>query len=217
MKHFSYNTRYPKMNKNHVKGDGISREKLPNYYKLGEFNEDFGSKIMEVYKATVNENHIGSKSTYEMSIESPLRTYFPPTYRQVILQKPVTDGSFEKDYTSFSENTEILTDISNYLNGITFYRARIAVLPPGDVLDWHIDTNTSVLCRVHFVISDSAHWFIDRKGEVDEKVLKQGEIWFTNTGYSHKVINDTTSDRIVVTIGCNSTDLVNNWDILSDN
>ena len=210
---FNYNKRYPKMNKNHVKGNGIDRKYLPNFFKLGEFDQNLINDVMKVYSDTINENHIGSRSTYEMSIDSPLRTYFPETYRQIILQKPLTDGSFEKDYQSFEENTVILNKVNNLLKGITFYRCRIATLPAGDVLDWHIDTNTSVLSRVHFIISDNAHWFIDRKGTVEGKILKKGEIWFTNTGYNHKVINDTNKDRIVLTVGCNSEDLDTHWNI----
>lgn len=210
---FNYNKRYPKINKTHVRGEGIDRKHLPNYFKLGEFDQDLIDDIMKVYYDTINENHIGSESNYEMSIESPLRTYFPKTYRQIILQNPVTDGSFEKDYQSFDENTDILNKVKDLLKGITFYRCRIATLPAGDVLDWHIDTNTSILSRVHFIISDNAHWFIDRKGTVEEKILKKGEIWFTNTGYNHKVINDTDRDRIVVTVGCDSRDLDKHWNL----
>lgn len=213
---FNHNDRYPKINKNHVKGNGIDRKYLPNYFKLGEFDQGLIEDVMKVYYLTINENHIGSNSEYEMSTESPLRTYFPETYRQIILQKPLTDGSFEKDYQSFEENTNVLNKVKNLLKGITFYRCRIATLPAGDILDWHIDTNTSVLSRVHFVISDNAHWFINRKGIVEEKILRKGEIWFTNTGYNHKVVNDTNKDRIVVTVGCDSRDLVNNWN-LNDN
>ena len=32
------------------------------------------------------------------------------------------------------------------------YRARISVMPPGHELFWHIDTDTSVLCRMQLAI-----------------------------------------------------------------
>lgn len=213
---YSYNERYPRINRAHGRGDGVDRKHLPNYFKLGEFDQTFIDMVLNVYSATKEINHIGTVENYEMSIMSPLRTYFPETYRQIILQSPMTDGSFEKDYVRFDRYPDILEKIKQFIKGITFYRARIAVLPAGDVLDWHIDTNTSILSRVHFVISESTRWFIDRRGDIEEKILKRGEIWFTNTGYRHKVINDSKFDRIVLTIGCNSKDLCQHWNISND-
>lgn len=203
---WKWNKRYPKVNKHHVRGTGADRADLPLYCKLGEFGQDLVDACMSIYNADKTHNDIGRKDTYEMSIDSPLKQYFPDTYQQVMLQLPATDGSNEFDYTNETKYADIINLARTYLP-VEFYRARLAVLYPGDVLDWHIDTNTSVSCRAHFVIQGNPEWFIDKKGNIEHKIFNKGEIWFTNTGYMHKAVNFTQDTRITLTIGMHSSEL----------
>jgi len=89
-----------------------------------------------------------------------------------------------------------------------FYRARLAILPAGACLDWHIDTDTSVSCRIQIPLQGSMTWQIRKKDRLEVSHMKPGSIWFTNTGYEHRVENVGNEDRVVLTIGCQSHFLV---------
>lgn len=197
---FEFNKAYPAVNRRNALGPGPRRNRLPNYFPVGEFDHRLTSLCLELCNRLSGYNDIMGES-YNMSKSSPLCAYFPSTYRQILLQSARTTGLFESDYTE-DRYPEILEEIRRALPGVDFYRARLAVLPPGQVLDWHIDTDTSVSCRIQFPIKGSSNWSIDRKGLLEEKALLPRQIWFTNTGYLHKVENSGHEDRIVLTIGC---------------
>ncbi|MFP3345810.1 hypothetical protein R0J87_25335, partial [Halomonas sp. SIMBA_159] len=70
-------------------------------------------------------------------------------YRQVLLQQqtPETDPDIEQNYQQWISGTEKTQQFMTETFG-TVCRSRIAVTPPGQSLEWHIDTDTSVLCRI---------------------------------------------------------------------
>lgn len=197
---FKFNQAYPAVNRRNARGQGPNRRFLPNYYKLGSFDEDFRDKCMSLALQNSDHNDI-QKSVYNMSKESPLCEFFPSSYRQILLQHAATSGLFEKDFI-VDYQSDILSDLRRILNDLDFFRARLSVLPPRQSLDWHIDTDTSVACRIQFILSGDASWSIDRKGVIESKVMRRGEIWFANTGYLHKVENRSDQDRWVLTLGC---------------
>ncbi len=209
---FNFNERYPPFNKKHVAGDKkYSRKKFVNYSLLGEIDPSFKQLAVSFLKNfDPNYNDIGIDSTYRMSQRSPLRTYFDERYRQVLIQRPLSDGENEDDYLD-SLDAPLVDACKEYLKGIDIFRTRFAILPPDSVLDWHIDTNTSVACRVHFSLFGKCLWKIQRNGTTHEYLLDENKILFTNTGYSHRVETIENNDRIVITIGCKPTDLTSKF------
>lgn len=209
-----FNKKYPKFNRKHVIGTGIKRKFLPNFIKLGDFsqNKDFFDLVYDIFKKNKNLNHIGTDNYYPISLDSPLIKWFPSTYQQILLHTFHGDkdkeGQIEENYNvEIEEFKDVHKFIKQYLP-IKYYRARLAILYPGYELDWHIDTCTSVSCRVHFIIKGPSKWFVYRDKKVEEKELNTGEIWFTNAGYPHKVINDNKEERIVLLLGTHSDELV---------
>lgn len=208
-----FNKKYPKFNRKHANGTGIKRKFLPNFIKLGDFSNDknFFDIVYNIYKNNKQINHIGTDTYYPISLDSPLIKWFPSTYQQILLQtfngSQDVEGQIEENYNvEIEEFKEVHEYIKKYLP-INYYRARLAILYPGYELDWHIDTCTSVSCRIHFVIKGPSKWFVYRNKTIEEKILNTGEIWFTNAGYPHKVINDTNDPRIVLLLGAHSNEL----------
>lgn len=205
-KKFEFNERYPAINRDLVKGPGLSRRYLPNFSNLGSFGNDLIQESLKVIgRHTESYNDIGNDQTYKMSMESPLCKYFPNSYRQILLQRPVNQGENESDYI-VDHHIELLGTIRKYFN-VPFYRSRLAILPKSEFLDWHIDADTSVSCRVQFQIQGQSRWQINRKGKIEEKIISPGEIWFTNASFPHRVENVGAADRIALTVGCDYQDL----------
>jgi len=210
----------------HIKGDGPDRKLLPNYYKLGDVN-DVGS--FEAFRESVkrqvdkwpNRNDINNSAMYEIAQTCSLKTYFPSTYRQLLFQQ--TNPKLEREETEFDYVGYTVHSIYEEIGKILYelvpnhFRARVAILPPGEVLDWHIDSNTSYACRLQIPIIGSCHWQIRRRKEIESKVLQPGEVWFTNTGFSHRVENNGTEDRVVLLVGCRFDDIKSRFseDIIS--
>ena len=184
----------------HVDLESPDRKELPNFIYLGEYDPALVEQV-DVLLAQLGPgyNDIGSKN-YEVSgkFASILKS-FPEDYVQIMLQGAETDGMVETDY-HLPKHTSVTDILRGYIG--EFFRARIAVMSPGAVIDYHIDTNTKQMCRVQFPIRGKQHWFIKRGSEVEEKTLNPGEIWFVNTGFPHRVENEEDIDRVTVLLGC---------------
>ena len=199
----------------HIRGDGPDRKLLPNYHRLGKMGEGpFKALCKAVEEQTLKcgaqHNDINDEQKYKIAQDCPLKTYFPSTYRQLLLQHSIKFDSTETEfdyigYRGFLVYEKIGKTLEKFVPG--FFRARIAILPPGEVLDWHIDSNTSYSCRIQFPIIGSCDWQIRRGKKVESKVLKPGEVWFTNTGFSHRVENTGTEDRVTIVVGCKFDDI----------
>lgn len=200
----------------HIKGDGPDRKLLPNFYRLLNVDDKRQFRLVRssvksiIDKAGPRKNDINNSERYKLAQDCPLKTYFPSSYRQILLQLEMgleaenTDATTEEfNYTCYKDQ-EARSGIGEFLEEIVpgHYRARIAILPPGNVLDWHIDSNTSYSCRIQIPIFGSCHWQIRRRKDIESRVLNPGEVWFTNTGFPHRVENLGDEDRVVLIIGC---------------
>jgi len=198
-------TRFADVQRHFREGDKVDatapdRKKLPNFIYLGQQDPNLAVEVANVLaKLGPGYNDIGSE-TYAVSQRfASILESFPEDYVQIMLQGAKGEGLVETDYC-LPKHTGVTDILRQYVSD--FFRARIAVLKPGQVIDYHIDTNTTQMCRVQFPIQGEQHWFIRRGKAVEEKVLKPGEIWFVNTGFPHKVINEEGTDRVTVLVGC---------------
>jgi len=208
------------MARQNVRGNnGPDRKELPNFKLLGALSFTDSALVLGAAQhilAEVGEDYNDiNNETYRVAQDCPLKTYFPPTYRQVLIQTPITDGVAEEDYRCIpaldGKSRITIYHVLKIFGLNDFYRARLAILPPGGVLDWHIDTNTSVSCRVQIPIMGDCIWEIRRKKEVEARVLTPFQVSFTNTGYAHRVSNPhPTEDRVCLTIGCHY-DAIKKW------
>ena len=182
-----------------VKGKGPDRNTLPNFHCIGSIDEEIQREILEIVECfkNIDDNYIDDHS---ISKFCDLKTRFPKNHKTLLLQKPMkdSDGMNEKDYTVFDKlkpNSTLKRFFKE--NYPKCYRARIALLPAQSQVNWHIDMNTSVSCRFHILIKNPNVVFeINRKGYIEKKSFQEKAIYFTNTAWSHRVLNPTNKKRI---------------------
>lgn len=128
------------------------------------------------------------------------------SYRQILLQQLNSDADSEIDETQYATwRDDINTSaIKKYLEEKFKlpYRARISIMPPGGDLNYHIDTDTSVLCRAQIPAQTTGSLFQwkTKTQEVDLD-MQLGNVYFVNTGWLHRVVNSSNSMRIVLIFG----------------
>jgi len=79
------------------------------------------------------------------------------------------------------------------------YRMRWAKLNGGEVLDWHMDPPTGD--RFIIVVRGSHEVQFDVKGKIVSQQMGPGEIWYINSNWYHRVINNSLDDRYAI-LGC---------------
>jgi hypothetical protein len=150
-------------------------------------------------------NDLGGDN-YQISQHCDVKSVFTSseTYKQILLQQCTSEDTIdEKNYMYWRKDIDT-TVIDEYLTKafVTPYRARISVMHGGNELNYHIDTDTSVLCRVQIPAQTTGSLF-QWKTKTEEVSLDMqlGEAYFVNTGWLHRVINPADSTRIVLIFG----------------
>lgn len=124
-------------------------------------------------------------------------------YRQVLLQKKALGNSDDVDeylYTEWDGNY-VVRYTQPYIQTLfkNVYRFRLSEMQGDHELNWHIDADTSVICRAQICLSDSESLleFRDKAG-VHKLQMKKGEVWFINTGWNHRVVNGSNTRRSAI-------------------
>lgn len=149
-------------------------------------------------------NDIG-QSIYPISIHNKLRDLFPVEYTQKLIQRPQGDGVQETDYT-FSEYPNLVDKLR--LQIPPFFRARLSFLPPHLELPWHVDTNTSVACRLVVGVEGVSVISFRKKKQVESVEIHPGMIYFINAAYPHRVQNLSNDTRVAFLCSCLPFELV---------
>jgi hypothetical protein len=190
-----------------VKGTGPRRhEMLTHGVVSSDVPQEVIDEILQIAN-TYNENDLRGDN-YQISQHCDVDEAFTSstTYRQILLQELNDDSDDEIDEKNYIRwRSDITTNrIQKYLNHAfkTPYRARISIMHGGNELNYHIDTDTSVLCRVQ--IPALAHGSLFQWKTKTEEVsldMQSGKAYFVNTGWLHRVINLTDGIRIVLLFG----------------
>lgn len=167
-----------------VRGDGPRRDELVTFAKLGVVSDDLVDKLNEIADRRAG-NDLGSDA-YNISQHCDVNNVFIDTgYRQILIQERQldVDTADEHLYTEYNEDVNV-----PFFNQI--YRLRISEMAPGHEMNWHIDTDTSVMCRAQICLNDNDSIFqFKRRGEIEQFTMKKGEMWFINTGWLHRVVS----------------------------
>ena len=168
--------------------------------------DDLGGDLYEVSK------YCESVENFKQGVDT--------NYRQIVLQKLPEGREQIMDETLYTEWRDDINcgPIKEYFDKLygegKYYRARISVMAPQHELNWHIDTDTSVLCRTQTVVQSSNSLFEAKNREgVQSNLMEEGNTYFINQGWPHRVVNNG-GWRIVVIVGVFFDNIPNNEKIL---
>ena len=192
-------------NRDHVRGvRGPRRHELPTFAKISSaVPQSVLDEARSIIYADATRNDLKTEN-YKISVECPLPDLFSQQYRQVLLQEqvPDTDSYDESNYTVWTDGCE---EIKNYMEMMfgEVNRTRVTILPAGEELDWHIDTDTSVMCRVQIGVEVGESEFqFNRRNKIESFTMEPNELWFINVGWGHRVVNHSSdTPRIVIIAG----------------
>jgi hypothetical protein len=189
----------------------------------GQVTDDVPQQVLDEILEIAN-NYTGNDlggDNYQISQHCDVKSAFTAseTYSQILLQQLNEGADSEIDETNYTTWRSDLstTAIQQYLED-TFkapYRARISVMHGGNELNYHIDTDTSVLCRVQIPVQTTGSLF-QWKTKTEEVSLdmQQGMSYFVNTGWLHRVTNESDNTRIVLIFGVDYDNIPNKEELL---
>lgn len=186
-----------------VGGTGPKRNKLKLFEKICDVPYQLVDELNYILDTNTG-NDIGGDS-YGISQNCNYEEVFnvADQYRQVLLQKRIestSDDVNEYLYTRWDTNYKLrYTKPTLDENFHNVYRFRMSEMKGDHELNWHIDADTSVICRAQICLNenDSVLEFRDKEG-VHQLRMKPGEMWFINTGWNHRVVNGNTSRRSAI-------------------
>lgn len=186
-----------------VGGPGPRRNKLLTMCKLGDAPTRVVDELNYILD-THSGNDIGGDD-YGISQNCDYEEVFnvQDKYRQVLLQKKALGNGDDVDeylYTEWDHNYSVRYT-QPYIQTLfkNVYRFRLSEMQGDHELNWHIDADTSVICRAQICLSDSESLleFRDKAG-VHKLQMKKGEVWFINTGWNHRVVNGSNLRRSAI-------------------
>lgn len=196
-----------------VKGTGPRRhEMLTHGTVANNVPQAVIDEILQIANSYTG-NDLGGDN-YQLSQHCDVKNVFTSseTYKQIILQECTSENTIDETNYMYWRNDISTTAIESYLTTafVKPYRARISVMHGGNELNYHIDTDTSVLCRVQIPAQTTGSLF-QWKTKTEEVSLDMqlGEAYFVNTGWLHRVINPTDSIRVVLLFGIDYENLPN--------
>jgi hypothetical protein len=192
------------LNRNHVKGtSGPGRNDLPTYVKLDHgISEAVLKQAREIATSGAPSDFNTDRYKISRKENCELANMVPENYKLLLLQQqaPDTDQDGEISYTDWRDGT---SEIQKYLEDMfgTVYQTRLTITPPGAEIPWHIDLNTSVICRVQIGVDmDDSEFEFRRRGKESSIHIDSGDMWFLNTAWNHRVLNTASAKPRVVLI-----------------
>jgi hypothetical protein len=167
-----------------INGSGPKRDQMVTFAKLGSVSDELVLKFNKIAEEKTG-NDLGSDVYNISQLCNVNNVFIDKGYRQILIQerKQNIDTVDEHEYTEYNEKIEI-----PFFNKI--YRLRISEMAPNHEMNWHIDTDTSVICRAQICLNKNDSIFqFNRRGVIEEFTMQPGEIWFINTGWLHRVVS----------------------------
>lgn len=182
-----------------VKGDGPDRRELVTFADLGAVDDSIVQRLNNI--ATQRQGNDLDGDNYSISQHQSLKDKLPEAYtsadkyRQILLQESNKKDTDRNEYAYTHWNTDPV-ELSMFDK---IYRCRISEMGPGHGIDWHIDQNSSVVCRAQICLNDNTSIMqFNRRGEVSTLEMKKGHVYFLNTGWNHRVVNGDSIRRVAI-------------------
>lgn len=173
--------------KNVVGINGPRRDELPTFSDLGvDVPQEVIQELLDLVN-TNKRNDLDRKAFLNQNEE--FVGYLGERYRQIYLQEPASEGCGEEGYTEWNGLApKTQKYMESILDGVC--RARISITPVDFASHWHIDTDTSVLCRAQLIVqSDGCGLEFNRRNNKSFCDFKEGNVYFINVGWSHRLVN----------------------------
>lgn len=194
-----------------VVGDGPDRTQLPPFKKLCSIPDEYIYELREFFFTKRDQNDLDAPERYSISEHCPLKFAIPDNFHHVLLTScsPGQNGRSEQNYKQWTAEAKKLKFYKWFNDHFpNAFRVRLSSLAPNEELSWHIDTNTSVACRCSVALdNDKAVFEIKVKGTVYRVPFQLSEVFFTNTGYPHRVFNPTSTPRLNLVFGIKFDDI----------
>ena len=186
-----------------VGGTGPRRAALKTFHKIGQVAQNVVDELNYILD-THTKNDIGGDN-YGISQNCNYEEVFNVgnSYRQILLQEKCVGDDTSVDEYAYSEwvNNHQLRYTRPALKGIfdNTYRFRLSEMKGNHELNWHIDADTSVICRAQICLNhnDSIFEFKD-KTSIKSLQMKPGDVYFINTGWNHRVVSGTQTRRTAI-------------------
>lgn len=192
-----------------VRGNnGPRRQEMKTFAKIGRVSDELIETLNGVADIRTG-NDLGGDN-YNISQLCNVEEVFAPKsfYRQILLQEKEVEGDQvdEHVYTKYNVDVNI-----PYFDQI--YRLRISEMQGEHEMNWHIDQDTSVICRAQICLNENDSVFqFKRKGKIEEFKMEVGDIWFINTGWTHRVVTNKKLRRVAI-FGFDLKDYIGNEDL----
>ena len=201
-----------KTKRTRVNGTGPKRTELKTFHKIGTMPKRVLKELNYILDTNTS-NDIGGDD-YAISQNCNYEEVFnvQDKYRQVLLQKtPDIDPMVTNEYMYTSWDVPLrYTRVELDKLFKNTYRFRMSEMGDGHELNWHIDQDTSVICRAQICLNenDSSFEFKDKEG-IKLLNMEPGDVYFINTGWNHRVVSGDMTRRTAI-IGFHFDDLKNN-------
>jgi hypothetical protein len=191
--------------KDRVKGSGPDRKQLEAYKLLTSMPEEVITELIDYFNVHKDQNDLRSPRDYPISHLCPLKEALPDGFRHRLLTHCAegAPNNLEWSYTAWTKSAKDLIFYQWFQEAFPgAFRVRLSLLAPKTEFSWHIDTNTSVACRCSANLTgEGAIFEIKKAGKIQRVPMKAGEVFFTNTGWPHRVINPTDRPRLNLVFG----------------
>jgi hypothetical protein len=188
-----------------VRGPGPDRKHLPPFHELTQIPTHLINELNHFACENSYINDLEQPDNYLVSTHCPLRMATPERFQHILLTRcgAGLDPKNEQNYTSWTDAAKKTLFYSWFIQHFpNSFRVRLSILSPKTEFSWHIDTNTSVACRCSVSLNEHQSFFEikDRNG-VHSVPLQIGQIYFTNTGWPHRVYNAGSTPRLNLVFG----------------
>ena len=174
----------------------LNRKTKPVFEQVGAINVDLLLPYTSNIIGWTLEDTLNLRDKNNVSYkEDKLKFYNHCTIQMPNNKLPSPDAV---DYVVPKQEYEELVNIVQDEIGDTF-RMRWAKLEARQTLDWHIDPPTGD--RFIIVVKGEHTVEIQTKADTHSQSMLPGEVWYINSNWYHRVINNTNIDRYAV-LGC---------------
>lgn len=188
-----------------VHGSGPHRRELVPFFKIAQAPSGVIADLLTISETNLS-NDLGTDK-YSISKHCDFKEVFnvDTRYRQILLQQKLPNEQSEVNEYAYSVWDAAVTEstkewISSVFDSVC--RFRISVMAGNYELNWHIDADTSVICRAQICLqADDTVFEVKTKTGIHRLTMDVGGVYFINTGWSHRVVNTSANERRVAIFG----------------